>query len=281
MPPKGGARSQRNRPRAEASGRAAIVNAVQTPLGFFALVVLVVEALLGATAGVVRGVNAGVVVGAMIALIFLLVLLVAFLAYYRPEALQGKRLREETPALLPDISAAQVEHVEAPAVLCVATADFETLGTDRDIAILSQHFSSKLTVLRNATGNDLRAAFTQAKHGIVHILAYVDAATGTLRLGENDHLGAEGLTRLVEVCGARLVVLASCDSVVLAAKLSHATNMVAAIGSMSDDDFVKWETCFYALLAGGHTLSRAYEVARATTEAPVVLLLRRDFTVGA
>ena len=76
--------------------REGIVAAVQTPLGFFSLVVLVLEAMLGglafASAGTERqllGYLAAGILGA-------LVLLVASLAAFRPEALWGKRYNSLT-----------------------------------------------------------------------------------------------------------------------------------------------------------------------------------------
>jgi hypothetical protein len=259
--------------------RAGIIATVQTPLGFFALVVLVVEAILGLTAGLVRGVNPADVVTAMVALIFLLVLVVAGLAFYRPEALQGKRWRQPQAPLPVTAAPPAVESLRKPSILCVSTPDFEKLGTDQDIAILSENFQSNLTVRRNVTSGSLRSILTEKRYSIVHLLAYVDAATGALSFGPHDQLAAEGLQRLIEVCEAKLVVLATCDSVLLAAKISHTANMVAAIGSMSDHDFIEWERCFYSLLSRGQPLSRAYDVARATTNAPVVLLMRKELAV--
>ncbi len=69
-----------------------IIEAVKTPLGFFVLVVLVVEVIFGFTAS---NTNSKEIVVAMIALIFLLVGIVAFLSYRRPEALSGARYSEE------------------------------------------------------------------------------------------------------------------------------------------------------------------------------------------
>lgn len=72
--------------------RVHLIQAIRTPLGFFALVVLVVEAIFGVVAAATADASQrDEIIYAMIALIFLLVLLVAVLAVFRPEALRGER----------------------------------------------------------------------------------------------------------------------------------------------------------------------------------------------
>lgn len=75
--------------------RVSIIRAVQTPLGFFVLVVLVVEAIFGIVSGISTDAKRTWVVSAMILLIFTLVAIVAFMAYFRPEALRGERSATE------------------------------------------------------------------------------------------------------------------------------------------------------------------------------------------
>ena len=79
------------------SERISIIKAVQTPLGFFVLVVLVVEAiLLGIVAGLSEGIDRTITIVGMLLLIGGLVGIVAFLAYNRPEALFGERAKNRT-----------------------------------------------------------------------------------------------------------------------------------------------------------------------------------------
>lgn len=81
------------------AGWAAIIAAVHTPLGFFALVVLVVEAIFGAVVLWLAGDVQRYMVFAMIALIFFLVLTVITLAIWKPGALLGtsESRKEVTP----------------------------------------------------------------------------------------------------------------------------------------------------------------------------------------
>lgn len=73
--------------------RVSLVQTVKTPLGFFVLVVLVVEALFALVASAAESSDRAFIFRAMVALIFFLVLLVAVLAAVRPEALRGERYR--------------------------------------------------------------------------------------------------------------------------------------------------------------------------------------------
>jgi hypothetical protein len=75
--------------------RVDIIRTVQTPLGFFVLVVLVVEAILGVVATFGAGFDRTLTIAGMLVLIASLIAIVAFLAYSRPEALAGGRKKSD------------------------------------------------------------------------------------------------------------------------------------------------------------------------------------------
>src|SRR5450830_476900 len=75
-----------NKSNSNQSNRVSIIETVQTPLGFFTLAVLIVEAILGVSANLSQGSDRSNLFVWMIVLIFLLVALVAGLAIFRPEA---------------------------------------------------------------------------------------------------------------------------------------------------------------------------------------------------
>jgi hypothetical protein len=261
--------------------RANIIQTVQTPLGFFTLVVLAVEALLGTTAGLTGGPQRSIIIAAMILLIFTLVVIVALLAYHRPEALHGireeisrKQRHDETP--IPEVLI-----VQRPKIFCAASTDFEKLGFDRDLAVIDESFRRRPNPTRGLTSALLRKALTENEYQIIHLTTQVDPQNGALVFSAHDQMAAEGFAKLIEVSKASLVVLAACDSVVLAAKVSRVTNMIAATSSVMVDDFVHWEDCFYRLLSRGQPLSRSFDIARATTVAPMVLLMKQDISFAA
>jgi tetratricopeptide (TPR) repeat protein len=70
--------------------RSDIIKSVKSPLGFYTLVVLVVEAIMGTTVVALNGGDRTILIVGMISTIFLLVITVTILAFYGPEALVGK-----------------------------------------------------------------------------------------------------------------------------------------------------------------------------------------------
>lgn len=83
--------------------RATVIQSVRTPLGFFSLVALIAEAVLGTVAVFIDRPEKTYLVWSMIALVFLLVVLVTILAAFRPEALSGLR----PPKILPSTDEAK------------------------------------------------------------------------------------------------------------------------------------------------------------------------------
>ena len=77
--------------------RAKLVETVQTPLGFFSLVVLVVEVVLGISANLSSGRDRTYLILGMLGLIFLLVLIVTVMAFFRPSSLYGKTAQLNVP----------------------------------------------------------------------------------------------------------------------------------------------------------------------------------------
>jgi len=76
--------------------RVSIINSVRTPLGFFVLGVLVVEAALGGLAA--KGPNQLTALYGMFFFLAALIAVVAILAVYKPEALHGRREAAEGPS---------------------------------------------------------------------------------------------------------------------------------------------------------------------------------------
>lgn len=256
--------------------RAGLVRSVQTPLGFFVLVVLVVEAILGVVVGATTGFDRSVTIAGMLIIIAGLIATVAFLAYYRPEALRGDRPPATSPSELLPEGSESVETVEISAVFCAVTPQFEELGADADVDVLQKTFPGKVTIQRRASSDSVREILTARRFTIVHLLGYVDTKSGAFVFGDDDAIPADGLLKLLEVCGARLVFLATCDSLLLGAKLARRVDVVAATDSVLIELMLSWERCFYQMLERGRRLSEAYEVAQATTQAPMVLIMRKD-----
>ena len=99
-----------------------IILTVQTPLGFFTLIVLVVEVILGLLAAKAAGTDFTIIVISMVALLFLLAIIVAILSYTRPDVLmpgaqktqkngaRGTEYDDFLVAILPDNIINAIEH---------------------------------------------------------------------------------------------------------------------------------------------------------------------------
>ena len=62
----------------------------------------------------------------------------------------------------------------------------------------------------------------------------------------------------------------------LAAYLAPHVNMIASTDWVQTKDLVKWEKSFYQCLSRGSSLSTASEIAKATSKAPMILLMKKD-----
>lgn len=265
----------------DSSSRIGIIEAVQKPINFFALTVLVVEVLLGITANFSQGTDRTYLVIGMITLIFALVFIVAGFALFRPEALTGQRPITEAQIQDNDIALPpSVKILNKPSLLMVASGKPFTTYLDSDVKVVEEFFTKQqIKICKDITTTELKDILTDKQYDIVHLIAKVDNDE-SLIFSDTDRLSPEALSKLVEETGTSLVVLAVCDSVKLAAIISRSTNMIAAIETVIDKDVLEWERLFYKLLSRGQSLSRAYEMARATTSPQMVLLMKRDFAIA-
>jgi hypothetical protein len=190
------------------------------------------------------------------------------------------------PARLPQSS---VETVPNAAFLCASTPQFERLGFEGDVSVLTAAFPERVEVERGLTAQRLEKLLTSQRFAVAHLLCYVHPRTGEVVFSEVTEDGtpvgpkmtmpAEGFVKLVEFSRVRLVVLASCDSLILAAKLARVTNAIAATDWIESDPVVRWESSFYDCLTNGQPLSTADELATSINDLPMLLLLKKDFAL--
>jgi hypothetical protein len=256
--------------------RANIIQTIQTPLGFFALVVLTVEVIFGIVAAMSAGSDRTYLIVGMLLIIFLLIIIVASLSVWRPESLSGQRPSYNSN-FVGDIS--PILKIKSPKVLCASTTQFEVLGFEEDIKTLKTYFKNT-EVKHSLTSNDFNTLLSIKKYDIIHLLAYVEPGSGNIIFSENDSLTSLGFSKLVEISKAQLVVLATCDSIDLAARVARTTNIVGSTTIMQTKDFINWANSFYRLLSRNYALSQAYDTAASTNHAPVVLLMKQDIMFG-
>ena len=263
--------------------RVAIISTVQTPLGFFVLVVLIVEVILGILASFSSGNDKTYLVVGMLALIFLLVLIVAGMAVFRPLSLYGKQTRirvSSSPVTLPDSQKeifSSIETVKNPRVLWACNWP-DSLGEmmEKDTQVIKQAFpKSALITEKELTADRFRELLTKNKFDIVQLTVNV-GHDGSIIFSADERIPSQGVAHLLEVSKTKLLVLACCNSVPLAAELATKTNMIAATGNLAVKGFAAWQSVFYQLLSDGNPLSRAYSVASSTVQSPIVILMKQD-----
>ena len=71
-------------------------------------------------------------------------------------------------------------------------------------------------------------------------------------------------------------MLATCDLLLLAAKLAKITSVIAATDFISINDILKWELGLYKCLSKGISLSNSFETASSLRQAPMLLLFKKD-----
>jgi hypothetical protein len=187
-----------------------------------------------------------------------------------------------------------VEIINSPQVLCVCSPQYFHLSFQQDVELIrneTQKISAQITELHGTDSTRLTHALADNEFDIVHISVYVDPKTGDLYFNDVDNEGAPpdgvaidsmpalAFSKLIQLTKAKLVVLATCDSLVLAAKLAKVTNMVAAADWVSCDDILKWELGLYKCLSKGVSLSNSFETASSLSEAPMLLLLKKDLAL--
>lgn len=183
----------------------------------------------------------------------------------------------------------RMERVENPRVLCAASEQYghPSYGFDLDVAVVEKHFPGRVTVERSLTSERLMDLLTGERFDIVHLVMMVDRDRGDLVFGAGDEgtghaaPGADvmrpmAFASLVAETGARLVVLATCYALSLAADVVDVANMAASNREVSGEEAAAWEDTFYRLVAQGKSVHRAFDITRQQRDTPIQTLKHTD-----
>jgi hypothetical protein len=98
----------------------------------------------------------------------------------------------------------------------------------------------------------------------------VDTQTGlsAIPVEDKDIVSADALSDLLEMAKTQLVVITSCESLVLAAALLKVTNVVATNDMVSPQMMAAWVENFYKMLTR-QPLSQSFEYAVKASRAPM------------
>lgn len=198
-----------------------------------------------------------------------------------------ERLRIEIDKLGPR-SDRTVEELNTVRILCAASSQYSAPKFAADIAEIQRNFPPGS--VQSAHGVDAQEFLGYLSDGrkwdIVHLAMYVDPANGDLLIPSSkgppgasgkDRLRMEGVEKLIQMSQAKLVVVVTCDSLVLAAGIARLTNTIAGYKPIDVRVALDWSSVFYRFLAQGCPLSEAFNRAQALTDPGLLLIARRDF----
>lgn len=187
----------------------------------------------------------------------------------------------------------EIEIIENPRVLCAASDYYAThpdIGFDVDVNVLETAFPQCIEVERNLTRKGLRSLLTNEyqKFDILHLVLPVNPENGDLIFSPIDMdthkpitsspetLSPEAFAALLLEAKTKLVVLATCNALLLGVEVAHVTNMAASDTIISPTAAEEWEECFYSLLAEGKSLFKAFELTKLQSNAPIRAIRNKD-----
>jgi hypothetical protein len=175
-----------------------------------------------------------------------------------------------------------VEEVDNVKILCLASAEYDEPKFASDIDQIRRSFpADSITSAHGVSVSQLYGFFIQKTWDIVHLAMYVDPVSGALIVPDpvdsRATIGIDGVKELITIVNPRLVVVVTCDSLVLAARLARDTNIIAGHRPIDPGHALKWSSVFYPALAQGCLLSDAFNRAQAIADPGLLLLSKRDF----
>lgn len=187
-----------------------------------------------------------------------------------------------------------LESIESPRVLCAASEQYAqpSLGFHLDVAVLERTFPQQVTVESKLTRKRLLELLTGQRFDIVHLVLAVDPDNGDLvfspidfdtykpATSKPDKMSPASFANLLVESSTRLVVLATCNAMLLAIEVAHVANMAASDREITGETAAEWEECFYGLLAQGKSLFKAFDITRSQLSTPIRPIRHKDVAFG-
>lgn len=187
------------------------------------------------------------------------------------------------------------EIINNPRILCAATEQYAEprLGFHNDLAILERAFPGRVVVEKKLTKRRLLELLSTNQFDILHLVLGVNPENGDLIFSAVDEssrpvspnpelMSPKGFADLLLESQAKLVVLATCNALLLAVEIARYTNMAASDTILTAQKAEEWCECFYSLLAQGKPLFRAFDLVKEFSDAPIRAIRHRDvvFSLG-
>jgi hypothetical protein len=207
-----------------------------------------------------------------------------------------ERLQSEMAKLGPRTDR-PVEELHTVRILCVASPAYSDTKFAEDIRQIQQNFPGAIESAHGVGPEELWNYFSSGRRwDIVHLAMYVDARSGDLLFSSAEprwrwrlpwsqkkahgRIRLDGVEAMIKDSGARLVVVVTCDSLVLGARIARTVNTIAGHKSIDVREALNWSAVFYRNLAQGQPLSEAFYGAQAMTDPGLMLLAKRDFKLN-
>ena len=180
-----------------------------------------------------------------------------------------------------------VHKIKNPRILCGASKQYSQFGFDLDVAILESKFPGSVVVKNDLTSKSLINLLYDDDFDIIHLVLGVEAENGDLIFstidsntdaGANtfDKISAKRFSSLLTESNTSLVVLATCDALLLAVEVSHVATMIASDTTIMIEEATQWEDWFYGFLIRGKSIYEAYELTKIDNSAPMRLIRMKD-----
>ena len=185
-------------------------------------------------------------------------------------------------------TAASIPVIEKPRVLCAASADYAQPqhGFDLDVAVVEKHFPGNVTVDCALTRSGLLDRLNNERFDIVHLVTAVDPQSGSLIFdpidlppvptAEADMISPYAFASLLVESKTQLVVLATCNALLLAVEVAHVANMAASDQYITGQQAAEWAEHFYGLLEKGKSLYKAFDLMKEQLKTPIRAVRHHD-----
>jgi len=180
-----------------------------------------------------------------------------------------------------------IETIDFSRILCVASSEYSAPKFAEDIEAIQRNVPREsIESGHGVEANRLFEYLSSNRWDIIHLAMHVDSESGDLIIPSsngasgtttNNRLPAAGVENLIEKSHARLVVIVTCDSLVLGARLARKTNVIAGHNRIDARAALTWSGVFYKFLAQGCPLSEAFNRAQELTDPGLLLLAKSDF----
>jgi len=180
-----------------------------------------------------------------------------------------------------------MEELDSVKVLCVASSEYEAPKFAKDIEMIRENFPKGSIRAAHGIGATEFYEFLQEHWDIIHVAMYVNDGGDLLFPDPRDQgpsgrrvIPGDGVGDMIKKSQPLLVVIVTCDSLMLAARIARYTNAIAGHKPIDVRAALDWSTVFYPALARGCPLSEAFSTASKVTDPGLVLLAKRDFRLN-